>query len=77
MFHTTVLARYAVATVAATLLMVTSALPVAAGPDPGQPVSRSDAEQKQCLLRRIDRQLVRCDFLTGAGVAAPVAVPHI
>lgn len=30
-----------------------------------------------CPLRRIDRQLVRCDSLTGAGVAAPLFIPEL
>lgn len=29
----------------------------------------------RCPLRRIDRQLVRCDNLTGAGVPAPGFIP--
>jgi hypothetical protein len=30
-----------------------------------------------CQLARIDTQLVRCDNLTGAGVAAPVGIPQL
>jgi len=77
MFHTNRLASFAAAAGAVTLLIVTSALPVAAKPDPGGPLSQADTYQKTCPLRRIDRQLVRCDNLTGAGIAAPVAVPQI
>jgi len=31
----------------------------------------------RCPLLRIDRQLVRCDNLTGAGVAAPLFIPEL
>lgn len=30
-----------------------------------------------CPLRRLDRQLVRCDNLTGAGVPAPLFIPEL
>jgi|RhiMetStandDraft_4_1073278.scaffolds.fasta_scaffold151515_2 hypothetical protein len=30
-----------------------------------------------CPLRRIDRQLVRCDNLTGNGVSAPLFIPEL
>lgn len=30
-----------------------------------------------CELQRLDRQLVRCDNLTGAGVLAPLHVPEL
>jgi hypothetical protein len=31
----------------------------------------------RCPLLRIDRQLVRCDNLTGAGVPAPLFIPEL
>jgi hypothetical protein len=30
-----------------------------------------------CPLRRLDRQLVRCDNLTGDGVSAPLFIPEL
>jgi hypothetical protein len=32
---------------------------------------------RDCPLRRLDRQLVRCDNLTGDGVSAPLFIPEL
>ena len=32
---------------------------------------------RDCPLRRIDRQLLRCDNLTGSGVPAPLSIPEL
>jgi hypothetical protein len=68
----------ATATVLATLL-----LPVAAGTAGAKPegagtlrVTRFDSDDN-CPLRRLDRQLVRCDNLTGGGVPAQLSVPEL
>jgi hypothetical protein len=44
------------------------------GPDdtPSARSSGAAADGAHCPLRRVEHQLVRCDNLTGAGVAAPV-----
>jgi hypothetical protein len=34
-------------------------------------------DYSNCPLRRLDRQLVRCDNLTGAGVSAPLFIPEL
>lgn len=69
------LPRTGAALAASALLLAATALPVTARPDVGGgvTVARADAEQFDggCPLRRLDRQLVRCDDLTGAGVRAP------
>ena len=57
-------------------------LPAAAGPDDGRTgpgahrIVVLNADQN-CPLRRLDRQFVRCDNLTGAGVPAPSYVPEL
>lgn len=69
----------AVAAIAASLIIALgSRLAASARPDPGNTV-RFDApcQGGQCPLRRIGRQLVRGDFLTGAGVPAPLGVPEL
>lgn len=83
MSSTAQLRRGGPAVVAVALLITVSALPVSAKPDPGGGVERpsvivrADADRldRACPLRRLDRQLVRCDDLTGAGVRAPRSVP--
>ena len=57
------------------------ALPAAARPEDGDDRTRprivvvnTDAN---CPLRRLDRQLVRCDNLTGAGVQAPLFIAEL
>jgi hypothetical protein len=59
------------------------ALPVAARPDdgrgtqPGTPQVVAVYDDRYCPLRRIDRQLLRCDNLAGAGVPAPLFIPEL
>lgn len=55
-------------------------LPAAARPDdgrPGPPRVVVVESQQNCPLRRLDRQLVRCDNLTGDGIAAPLFIPEL
>jgi hypothetical protein len=63
---------------AASLILLTTvglgAQPALARPDPGAPIS-TPAEGR-CALARVGEQFVRCDLLTGNGVAAPAWVPE-
>ena len=68
------LARCSAAASAATIIAGLSAIPAAARPHPGESIPPR-FDEWNCLLSRIDTQLVRCDNLTGAGVPAPVWVP--
>ena len=43
---------------------------------PAPPTTRQAPAYPYCPLERIDRQLVRCDNLTGAGVPASWYVPE-
>jgi hypothetical protein len=63
---------------AAALVLLIGATPAAARPDAGTPVTSTasatastSANSGRCALERIGTQLVRCDNLTGNGVAAP------
>jgi hypothetical protein len=69
----------ATATALATLAMPVAAFPAAAKPEgAGSPViTRSLPDPGKCALQRLDRQLLRCDNLTGGGVAAPLSVPEL
>jgi hypothetical protein len=61
-------------------LVGVGALPAAARPDdgmPGPPRVVVVESQRNCPLRRLDRQLVRCDNLTGDGIAAPLFIPEL
>jgi hypothetical protein len=75
--------RWRIATAAAilTILAGSVAVPAAACPlDPEPAPHRSIAfpdSPRRYPLRRIDRQLVRCDILTGAGVPAPLFIPEL
>jgi len=73
--------RIATAAAILTLAAGSVAVPAAARPlDPNPVPHRSIAfpdSPLNCPSRRIDRQLVRCDILTGAGVAAPLFVPEL
>ena len=75
--------RWRIATAAAILTMLAGlvAVPAAACPlDPDPAQHRSIAfpdSPRRCPLRRIDRQLVRCDNLTGAGAPAPLFIPEL
>jgi hypothetical protein len=77
MNRTQLLARYAAAAAAATLLAGLAATSAGARPDPGEPIPVRFSSYTNCSLNRIDTQLVRCDNLTGAGVAALPAVPEL
>jgi hypothetical protein len=75
--------RWRIATAAAilTILAGSVAVPAAACPlDPDPAGHRSIAfpdSPRRCPLRRIDRHLVRCDILTGAGAPAPLFIPEL
>ena len=80
---TTARPRHRLALAAATAVAAFSlgALPAAARQDPGErsaPTTTSSTttpvNEGQCPLRRIGTQYVRCDNLTGNGVAAPAWV---
>ncbi len=65
--------------VAAAALLLAAAVPAPAQArlDPGVPLPITQISvSPQCPLQRIERQLTRCDSLTGAGVAAPLWVPE-
>ncbi len=79
--------RVVAATSGAAMLLPVAPLLALAGPDPGDPVTRSPQQtvrgvgvgttpEAYCPLRRVDRQLVRCDDLTGNGTAAPDSIPE-
>ena len=56
------------APIAAALVVISlGATPSSAGQDPGTPVAHAGG----CLLQRVGSQFVRCDNLTGNGIAAP------
>jgi hypothetical protein len=73
--------RIATAAAILTMLAGSVAVPAAAYPlDPDPAPHRSIAfpdSPRRCPLHRIDRQLVRCDNLTGAGVPAPLFIPEL
>ena len=78
MTRITVLARWSTAAAAAALLAAFAAAPAAARPDPGPPsTSQFPSNSAECPLSRIGTQLVRCDYLTGGGVTAPVWIPEL
>ena len=62
------------AVVAGVLLLLTGWLPVATASPPTDP---AQAAVNGCPLERIGTQLVRCDYLTGAGVRAPTWIPEL
>ena len=75
--------RWRIATAAAILAMLagSTAVPAAArplvpDPAPTHHIAFPDSALR-CPVRRIDRQLVRCDNLTGAGVPAPLFIPEL
>jgi hypothetical protein len=86
MFHTTRITHWATVTGMTALLVGSAAAPASARPWsgdslPSQSVAASDngttnPGHGNCALRRVGTQLVRCDSLTGAGVAAPPWVPQ-
>lgn len=70
--------RWTSLAVAALLLAAVVPAPAVAKQDPGGPVQTvQESTFPNCPLRRIDRQLVHCDALTGAGVLAPLWVPEL
>ncbi|MRX44926.1 hypothetical protein [Agromyces kandeliae] len=78
---TTTIATSALVATAAAVLAAITAAPAVARPEPApEPapavvsVARTDAGM--CTLERIGTQFVRCDDLTGAGVAAPSHIPE-
>jgi hypothetical protein len=73
---TRLVARCSAAAAAVTLTAGLTAIPVTARPYPGEPIPVRFSSYDNCLLTRIDTQLVRCDNLTGAGVQAPAWVPE-
>ena len=76
--------RLCLTTALAVASAVLVALPASARPDPGPALERqvtaattsiAPAEDEgRCPLRRVGTQFVRCDNLTGNGVAAPAWV---
>ncbi|MFE5671739.1 hypothetical protein ACFQ58_09025 [Agromyces sp. NPDC056523] len=74
---TTVTAAALVASAAA-LLSGIAAAPAVAIPDPGQwPAGHVQlVDHDRCELQRVGTQFVKCDDLTGAGVAAPSYIPE-
>jgi hypothetical protein len=70
------LARCSAAAAAAVIIAGLSAIPAAARPHPGESIP-ARFDERNCLLSRIDTQLVRCDNLTGAGASAPVWLPEL
>jgi hypothetical protein len=77
MNRTQLLARCSAAAAAATIIAGLTATPAAARPDPGDLNSPRFSSYDSCELNRIGTQLVRCDNLTGGGVAAPLWVPEL
>ena len=67
-FSLNVHVRRSGAVIAGVLLLLIGWLPVATASPPTDP---AQATINGCPLERIGTQLVRCDYLTGAGVRAP------
>ena len=64
-----------VATTAA--LVAAAQVPATAAPDPGEPRHPGvTASANNCSLTRVEQQFVRSDYLTGAGVPAPLWIPE-
>jgi len=75
-------ARIATTTAILIMLAGSAAVPAMARPiDPDPPVTTRKTtfpdSSLRCPLLRIDRQLIRCDNLTGAGVPAPLFIPEL
>jgi hypothetical protein len=76
--------RLCLSTALAVASAVVVALPASARPDPGPTLDRQTStattsttapeDEGRCPLRRVGTQYVRCDNLTGNGVAAPAWV---
>ncbi|MET4591585.1 hypothetical protein [Arthrobacter sp. 754] len=59
-----------------TLLVLALAPAAGAGAGPDALIPYEGPSFEDCLLTRIETQLVRCDNLTGAGVSAPFWIPE-
>ena len=69
--------RSVTAAIGAGLLLALLPVPATASQDRGEAVTRVVSVRSQaCPLERVGTQYVRCDNLTGAGVAAPSWVPQ-
>lgn len=69
--------RCQAAACAALVAIGLTALPASARPDKGDPLGTTAAvDEGRCALARVGTQFVRCDNLTGNGVAAPAWVPE-
>jgi hypothetical protein len=75
MNRTQLLARSAAA--AAAIIAGLAAIPATARPEPGEPITPRFSSSDDCSLSRVGTQLIRCDYLTGGGVPAPVWVPEL
>ena len=74
----TLRSRTATIAVLSLLALAGGAQTASARPDPADSGSSGTSVQDgSCELRRIGTQLVRCDNLTGAGVAAPAWIPEL
>jgi hypothetical protein len=75
--HWRIATAAAILTIAAGSIAVPAAArPLDPDPAPRHMIAFPDSPM-YCPLRRIDRQLVRCDSLTGAGVPAPLFIPEL
>ena len=77
MNRTQLLARCSAAAAAATIIAGLAATPATARPDPGEPIADRFSSYNTCPLNRVGTQLVRCDYLTGGGVPAPIWIPEL
>jgi hypothetical protein len=77
MNRTQLLARCSAAAAAATIIAGLAVTPAGARPDSGESIHDRFSSYDTCELKRIGTQLVRCDYLTGGGVEAPVWVPEL
>lgn len=59
-----------------TLLVLALAPAASAGAENETLIPYDGPRFEDCLLTRIETQLVRCDNLTGAGVSAPFWIPE-
>jgi hypothetical protein len=77
MTRTSSTARWVSTAAVSLCLLAATTVPAAARPTIGETTSVSGASSpgSQCDLERIGTQMVRCDNLTGAGVAAPWWLP--
>ncbi len=79
----TSVSRLATAVALSVVMAGIGTLPAAARPDDGRGGQPSLPRvivvntYPNCPLQRLDRQLIRCDNLTGAGVPAPLFIPEL